>query len=40
MGYEAFVTLGSMLVIASMVGYKWGVFERAATDLMDQSFGG
>lgn len=40
MGYEAFVTVGSLFIVASMVGYKWGVFERAATDFIDSSMGG
>ena len=40
MGYEAFITVGSMLAFISMLGYKWGITERVATDFLNQSMGG
>lgn len=40
MGYEAFITVGSMLTVISFVGFKWGVTERVATDFLNNAMGG
>jgi len=40
MDVPEFVAIWGALLIVSVVGFKWGLTERAASDFFDQSLGG